>query len=128
MLTFISPSVIAGSDIGYTMNRRNKSMSIHLLTKYVGKQYLDNTSNESKVIPDYLVNDLILRYGISNALAKEIGISLAINNLLSTEYVSNGYTYSYAFPISDTENFVEEQNAFYPQAPLNFVLQFDVRF
>lgn len=123
-----SPNVVAGSDLGYAVQSNNKQLSINLLTKYVGKQYLDNTSNENKIIGDYLVNDLILRYGISNTLAREFGISLAVNNLLSTEYVSNGYTYSYAFPISETENFVEEQNAYYPQAPLNFILQFDVKF
>ena len=123
-----SPSVIAGSDLGYAIKRDNKTMSVNLLTKYVGKQYLDNTSNEDKIIADYLVNDLIFRYGVLNTLVKDFGISLAINNLFSSEYVSNGYTYSYAFPISETENFVEEQNAYYPQAPLNFMLQFDVRF
>jgi len=123
-----SPNTVAGSDLSYFIKRGDKNLSMNLLTKYVGKQYLDNTSNENKIIADYLVNDLIFRYGIINSFAKEIGISLAINNLFSSEYVSNGYTYSYAFPISETENFVEEQNAYYPQAPLNFVLQFDARF
>nr|MBK9650378.1 TonB-dependent receptor [Bacteroidota bacterium] len=87
--------------------------------KYVGKQHLDNTQNEAKMLPQYLVN------GASVILEKEfksigvIQLNVRINNLLDKKYVSNGYTYGYIYGNERiTENF------YFPQAGRNFVMQF----
>ncbi len=56
----------------------------------------------------------------------------SLNNFFSEEYSSNGYTYSYAYqyPGANDEMITvkEEQNAYYPQAPINFLFQLDVKF
>ncbi|MFK7757329.1 MAG: TonB-dependent receptor [Flavobacteriales bacterium] len=127
-----SPNTILGSDLGFTVLKRSKStLNLNLLTKYVGQQFLDNTSNDAKSIDAYLVNDIILRYACQPGFVKELGISFMVNNVLSEEYSSNGYTYSYNSEIIDngtSTNILEEQNAFYPQAPINFLMQLDINF
>jgi iron complex outermembrane receptor protein len=128
-----SPNLIAGSDLGFKiLEKENSALNVNILTKYVSDQYLNNTSNEDKKIDAYLVNDVAVRYSLKNTFVKELGLSLLVNNFLSEDYSSNGYTYSYAYqyPGANDEMITvkEEQNAYYPQAPINFLFQLDVKF
>jgi iron complex outermembrane receptor protein len=77
--------------------------------KYVGQQFMDNTGNLDRSLPAYQVQDLILQH--TKTLAhSEIQTTLTVNNLLSTQYVSNGYTYGYIVGQRIDERF------YYPQA------------
>lgn len=114
-----SPSVIAG---GMLQFKPLKVLEIALLPKYVGKQYLDNTSNEDRVIGAYFVNDLRINANLKSGWAKNIGLSLLVNNLFNTQYSSNGYTYSYLYDGKITDNFL------YPQAGTNFLAAVKLRF
>ena len=107
-----SPNMIAGSELQY---EPIKNLKIALLSKYVGRQFLDNTSNPDRVIKEYFVNDIRLSYSLKNVLFKEMNFSLLVNNVLDVKYSSNGYTYSYAYGDVITENF------YYPQAGINFL-------
>lgn len=114
-----SPSVIAGSSLTL---RPFRNADLTLLSKYVGKQYLDNTSNESRMIDSYLVNDLRLSYTWTPDFLKEINFSFLINNLLDESYESNGYTYGYlAGPVEYRENF------YYPQAGRNYMAMISIK-
>jgi iron complex outermembrane receptor protein len=89
-----------------------------LLSKYVGKQYLDNTSNEARSLPSYMTQDVRLGYAFSN----KIRATLLLNNVLNTLYSSNGYTFSYLYEgVMTTENF------HYPQAGFNFLAGLAIR-
>ncbi|MCR9062977.1 MAG: TonB-dependent receptor [Cytophagales bacterium] len=114
-----SPSVIAGGSVSFMPAN---GLEIALLPKYVGKQYLDNTSNENRVIDPFFVNDLRFNYTLNPSWAKEIGFSFLVNNLFNTEYESNGYTYSYLYYGQITENFL------YPQAGTNFLAAVKLKF
>ena len=116
-----SPNIIAGSQLTYTPF---ENFEVGVLTKYVGDQFLDNTSNDARKIDAYFVNDLRLNYSIKDKLAKEIGINLLINNILNEKYSSNGYTFGY-FGGSEFE---VRENYFYPQAPRNFLLSLVLKF
>ncbi len=107
-----SPEIISAGRLIY---QPLKGLELMLISKYVGDQYLDNTSNEAKKIDAYWVNDFRIGYKIKNVLFKEIEVSLLVNNILNAEYSSNGYTYSYVVGDPITENF------FYPQAGTNFL-------
>jgi len=107
-----SPNMIAGSELQY---EPIKNLKVALLSKYVGRQFLDNTSNPDRVINEYFVNDIRLSYSLKNVLFKEMNFSLLVNNVLDVKYSSNGYTYSYAYGDVITENF------YYPQAGINFL-------
>jgi iron complex outermembrane receptor protein len=116
-----SPSVIAGSSLNFSVLQ---DFNITLLSKYVGKQYLDNTQNESRKLNPYFTNDIRLSYhfAIPN-IAKSMGFSVLFNNIFNTLYESNGYTFGY---ISDNQ--MIRQNYFYPQAGFNFLAQLSLRF
>ncbi|MEP5611353.1 MAG: TonB-dependent receptor [Cyclobacteriaceae bacterium] len=116
-----SPNVISGSDLSYSPV---EGLTFQLLTKYVGKQFLDNTSNDDRAIDSYLTNDIRLSYDFSVKGVKNIGLSLLVNNVLDEEYSSNGYTWGYYYGA----DILYQQNNYYPQAGRNFLLGLNVRF
>ena len=83
-----SPNVIGGSSLTY---RLFPNFDVTALTKYVGKQFLDNTSNAARTIDAYFTNDLRLTYAVRPAWMREIGLSLLLNNIFDVKYSSNGY-------------------------------------
>jgi iron complex outermembrane receptor protein len=110
-----SPSVIYGSTLTYTAGAFEGS----ILRKFVGKQYLDNTSNDARSLAAYNTHDIRLKY----TLKKGPAFTLLLNNVLNEMYSSNGYTYSYRYGgVTTTENF------YYPQAGFNFLLGASIRF
>jgi iron complex outermembrane recepter protein len=115
-----SPNVIAGSTLLF---RPTSGAEIGLLTKYVGKQFLDNTSNDSRQINPYLINDIRLTYAWKPSFLKELSLSLLVNNIFDVAYSSNGYTYGYLGGGAEAR-----QNYFYPQAGRNYLLMMGCRF
>ncbi len=115
-----SPNVIMGSQLLFSPAKR---FEIGLLSKYVGKQYLDNTSNESRRINPYFVNDVRLIYTVKPKFVQEITFTFLLNNVFSEQYESNGYTYAYF-----SEGKVAADNWYYPQAGRNFLAGVRVRF
>ncbi|RAJ98234.1 iron complex outermembrane receptor protein [Larkinella arboricola] len=115
-----APKTIVGSQLLYTPA---KGLEIGLLSKYVGKQYLDNTANENRKLDAYFVNDIRFIYTLKPKGMNEIAFSLLLNNVLGELYESNGYTFSY---ISEGKTVTE--NFYYPQAGRNFLAGVRVRF
>jgi iron complex outermembrane receptor protein len=107
-----SPSVVAASIIGIKVWSNDKnSINFEHAAKFVGKQYLDNTSNDERSLPSYLVNDFVVRW--SPESERGLSVSLFANNIFNEMYSANGWTYSYLYGGVDamvTENYV------YPQA------------
>lgn len=114
-----SPNIIAGASLRFTPT---EGLELALLPKYVGKQYLDNTSDDSRSLDAFFVNDFRVNYSLKPKGFKNMTLSLLVNNIFNTEYESNGYTYSYLYFGKITENFV------YPQAGTNFLVALKVRF
>lgn len=96
---------------------------IDLMTKYVGRQYLDNTSNQARSLNPYALADLRFRYTLQPKWIKEIGLSLAINNVLNEQYEANGYTFSY-----QSDGTLNTENYYFPQAGTNFLLGLQLSF
>lgn len=115
-----SPSVIAGSAMSFLPFA---NADVTLLTKYVGRQFLDNTQNNARSIHAYLVNDLRLRYSWKPAFVKEVAFSFMINNILNEKYESNGFTYGYLAGSAEYR-----ENFYYPQAGRNFIGMVSVKF
>jgi iron complex outermembrane recepter protein len=107
----LSPGVIAGSQLSWNAF---KGFQTTLLTKYVGKQYLDNTENEALTLDAYFINDIRFNYSIPLKGIKSLGLSLLVNNIFDVEYSSNGYGY-YGTPY------------FYPQAGTNFMAMISIK-
>jgi len=116
-----SPSVVAGSQLSFIPT---SGIEIALLSKYVGEQFLDNTSSENRKIDAFFVNDLRINYAFETKSIKEVSINLLVNNILNTEYESNGYTFGYF----GGQSFEVRENYFYPQAGTNFLLSLGLSF
>ena len=114
----LSPNSVGALFVEY---RPVTNLNIRLQGKYVGKQYLDNTQNEDRIIEAFFVSDLLASYTIVPQGTKGIDLQFKVNNLLNTLYSSFGYTYSYVFGDMVTENF------YYPQATINFLGQVTIR-
>jgi iron complex outermembrane recepter protein len=116
-----SPSVVAGSQLSYSPV---SGLSFTLLSKYVGDQFLDNTSNENRKIDAFFINDFRLNYDLKTKFMKAINLSLLVNNIFDVRYESNGYTFGY-FGGADYE---VRENYLYPQAGTNFLLSVGLKF
>jgi len=115
-----SPKFIGSAELGF---QPFKKTEIALLSKYVSKQYLDNTGNSLRSLDAFFVNDLRLRYNTSFKGVKNIGLTLLVNNVFSELYEANGYTFSYMYGGAFTT-----ENYYYPQAPRNFLLSLGLKF
>ena len=114
-----SPNIIVGGNLTY---KPIKNLDISLLPKHVGKQYLDNTQNESRKIDAYTIAHFRVNYTIENFIGKELNVGLLINNITNLMYENNGYTFSYiAGGATTTENF------YYPQAGRNFLINLSLK-
>lgn len=109
-----SPNLIGTSVLSFS----ESGFSGELLSKYVSKQFLDNTQDDNRSIDAYLVNDVRLSYKLAElGILKAITGSLMVNNVLNAEYETNGYTYGFF------DGGEQRVNYFYPQAGRNFLFQ-----
>ena len=108
-----SPSVISAVELNYTLL---KNIMVAVSTKYVGKQYLDNTTNENSVLDSYFIGNLSGSYKVPVKGIKSLELKFMLNNIFDKMYSANGYTYNdYS---SGTRN---DYNYFYPQAGINWL-------
>jgi iron complex outermembrane recepter protein len=115
-----SPNQIAGSAWMY---KPGAGFEISWLSKYVGRQFLDNTSSKQRQLDPYFINDLRLAYQFQPAFMREISVSLLANNIFDVTYSSNGYTYGYLGGATEYR-----QNFYYPQAGRNYLLMLALKF
>ncbi|HQV56219.1 MAG TPA: TonB-dependent receptor plug domain-containing protein, partial [Chitinophagaceae bacterium] len=83
-----SPSVVGGATINFIPVKNGE---LSLLSKYVSKQYLDNTSNNARSLNAFFVQDVRAIYTIKNKGLKEINIIAQLNNVFGKKYEPNGY-------------------------------------
>lgn len=115
-----SPDVTAFLSAGW---KPLKNFEVLLVNKYVGQQYLDNTSRNSSSIEPYFISDLRFHYSLKPKFINVVEFSVMINNLIDEKYESNGYAYSYfAGGEKITENF------YYPQAGRNIMGMVTLKF
>lgn len=114
-----SPAVVAGASAVFMPFTDGE---IALIGKYVGKQYLDNTSDNGRSLDAFYVQDLRLRYTVRNKLFNELGLFFQLNNILNKKYEPNGYTFSY---ISDKTTYTE--NYVFPMAGINWMAGVNIR-
>ena len=114
-----SPAILASASINF---KALKAIDISFSSKYVGKQFLDNTSGQDKKLNAYFVENLQLSY--SKKFKRHVlDFFVQFNNLLSEKYVANGYTFSYIYGGKlNTENY------YYPMATLHCMTGLGIRF
>jgi iron complex outermembrane receptor protein len=117
-----SPSTVASGIIDFEPIR---NIHLSLNSKYVGKQYIDNTQSPDRMLNSYFVQNLSLLYNMKNKLKlfKEITFQFAVNNLFNEKYESNAWVYKY---VSDgSKNVVD---GYFPQAGTNVMFKIGIKF
>ena len=124
-----SPDLIWASKLDYQLD---KNMELQLISKYVGDQYIDNTSSEDRQLEAYLVHHGRAIWNIKSKLFKAAKLTLQVNNLLDESYVNNAWIYRF---ISDgydprpDDPYVTANSeggydmaGYFPQAKRNFLI------
>ena len=114
-----SASTIAGGSINITPV---KNAEINLISKYVSRQYLDNTSKKSRSLDPYYTQDIRLSYLLEGKVLKATRIIVQLNNVFSKKYEPNGYSFSYIYGGSLTT-----ENYYFPMATFNCMVGLSVR-
>lgn len=109
-----SPNVVLANDFSFTPV---KGLELSLITKFVSRQYLDNSGNDTYCLKPYSYTNLRASYTFFfSKFAQELELFVQANNLFNAKYESNGWIYSYYY-----ENGRYADAAFYPQAGINFL-------
>lgn len=115
-----SPSVISSSDLAFRILPR---LNLHLISKYVGKQYFDNTRSNERMIDPYLVNNVRLDFEPALKKLKGLELQLLVNNIFNEKYESNAYGGNWY------EDGIEKTWSYYfPQAGINMMFRAGLRF
>lgn len=115
-----SPDWTVGSDLKITPF---KGFSVSLVSNYVGKQYIDNTSNNERSLDPYLVNNLRFFYKIQIKHMRSLEILLSLNNIFNEQYETNAWVYRYVYDGTEYE-----MNGYFPQAGFNFMAGINLKF
>jgi iron complex outermembrane receptor protein len=108
-----SPNCIAANNIVISVIN---GLNLNFNSKYVGKQYIDNTASTNRMLYDYFENSLRIDYMIHTKYIREIEINLLINNVFDAKYETNAWVYRY---MTDGEYGVYD--GYFPQAGRNFL-------
>jgi len=104
------------------MNKK-QDLKVTLISQYVGKQFLDNTSEDSRSIDAYFVNDIRLNYTLEHIGIRNISFLFIVKNVFNVDYVSNGWVYKYK-----TGDEILNMDGLYPQAGINYMMGINVSF
>ncbi len=91
----LSPNFIGSIEAKFKLNDSPKFVSdIRWGNKFVGKQYLDNTSNENTILASYYTSDVHFD-AFFKLKQHKISFTLSVLNLFDAKYANNGYASHY---------------------------------
>ena len=140
-----SPNLIASSSINWRIfKNKHMSWNLNFDSKYVSRQFLDNTNNVDRELPGYSAHDLLVSVNLKKNEAKELKVKFHVKNLFNSLYSSFGWTYPFISPspeFSDPYLVVEDddddvyngtqvynQTGVYPQATRHYMLGIELNF
>ena len=137
-----SPNVIWSGEIGYDVmtpfDTDDISMDVSLLGKYVGKQFIDNTSNENTALDAYFYSDARISLSYNKGSLRNTRLTFLIRNLFDQQYITNAWTYRYISEGYDgrpddpytrlEQGSTYNLTGFYPQAGRNYLLGLEIGF
>ncbi len=107
-----SPQWIGGLQFGL---RPFKDFTFEITSKFVGEQFLDNTTSDRLSIDRYRQSDMRFAYVFHTKAVKDIEFNLLLNNFTNRKIVSNAYVYA-------------GEAYYFPQARFNFLIGMNIRF
>ena len=96
---------------------------ISFQSKYVGRQFLDNTSHLSRSVDPYYVQNVRVSCRLNaKKTFKTIDFIFKLNNIFNKKYESSGYTYNYFYGGELTV-----ENYYFPMAGTNFLAAVNIK-
>jgi iron complex outermembrane receptor protein len=114
-----SPSIVGSGTVNILPC---KNAAISLVSKYVSRQYLDNTQDKKRSLNPYSLQDVRLTYTVVDKIFKEWKIIAQVNNVFNKMYEPNGYTFSYIYNGEQTT-----ENYYFPMAGANYMIGLNVK-
>ncbi len=114
-----SPAIVGAATINILPVQ---NVELSLINKYVSKQYMDNSQNETRKLNGYFVENFRASWTIRHVVFSEWHIIGQVNNVFNKLYEPNGYTYSYI-----NNNVLTNENGYYPMAGTNYMLGVNIR-
>lgn len=124
-----SPNLIWASRFDYKFN---KSTNAQFISKYVGEQFIDNTSSDDRKLDDYLTHTIRITHDMDSKLFETVKWTFQVNNLLDLNYTNNAWIYRFVSegydprPDDPYVNLNSEGSydmaGYFPQAKRNFLL------
>jgi iron complex outermembrane recepter protein len=115
-----SPPVVAGGELTWTPGH---GLSMQLSGKYVGRQFIDNTSSNERKLDPYFFSDLRIGYNLGIPGFGELGINFMAGNIFDARYETNAWIYRYKEGGED-----RSMDGFFPQAGRHFFTGISLKF
>lgn len=115
-----SPSITGSSDLYANIL---PPLKVHLISKYVGRQYFDNTMNSERMLDPYFVSNAMIDFEPALKSLRGASLQLLVTNIFNVKYESNAYGGNWF------EDGQEKTWAYYfPQAGTGFMLRLGLKF
>jgi iron complex outermembrane receptor protein len=115
-----SPAIVGGATLNFIPAR---FAELSLISKYVSRQYMDNTQNRQRSISDFYTQDARLTLTLPRWVFKQWTIIGQVNNVFNRMYEPGGSTYPYILAGATVND-----NYYTPMAGTNFMVALNVRF
>ncbi len=117
-----SPALVAASQVSY---EPFSDLILNFSSKYVGNQFIDNTSNRERMLDDYMVHNLRANYSFYSGLLGQVEFTMQINNLLNTKYITNGWIYK---GVAGDQGLTTIEDGYFPQAGFHLLAGINLKF
>ena len=116
-----SPNMVAGLTTSlFPLRNSNykkiQNASIDIIGKYVGRQFLDNTSNSNRQLKAFETIDMTVNIPYQLNTKQNIGFRIGLYNILNKKFEARGASYNWR-----ENNQVVTLNYFFPQAGFHFM-------
>jgi iron complex outermembrane receptor protein len=120
-----SPNLLGGAELRYEFlpQAERHDLALALRGKYIGRRYLDNSSDEANSLDPYFFSDWQVQYTLRPSGLRTVRLNLQVLNWLDELYESNGWSYRYFL-----DGDAQVQQGLYPQAGRQIMLGLGIDF
>lgn len=115
-----SPDIIASAQLKYTPL---PSLGMRIQTKYIGRQFIDNTSTVERSLDPYWLSHLNFDYDVPVKWFDQFKLRLQLNNIFNHSYTGNAWVYRYY-----AGGEAQQMEGYFPQAGFHWMAGMQIGF
>lgn len=115
-----SPGISGAIEVSHRA-AKIKGLITTLSGKYVGRQFIDNSTDHGNSLDAYFFGDARLEYRRNLSKIKTLGLTFQIRNIFNASYETNAWSYRY---LVGQEILLDQ--GFYPQAGRHFLIGLNI--